>query len=236
MGGDIPKPLIRLDGKPVIEHLLTSITGSGICDELAIVVGNQATLLKETLGPDLTYVTQREQLGTGHAVKVCRSTLEGKADSVIVLYADHPFIDTKTITALASLRASAGTVMSMATITVPDFNDWRKPLYSYGRVLRDELGQLAAIVEKKDTTEEQLAIKEVSPSFFCFDADWLWKNLEAVKNDNAQGEYYLTDLVKLAFEQHKTIACMDADPKAAIGINTPEELELAEKLVSESID
>jgi bifunctional UDP-N-acetylglucosamine pyrophosphorylase/glucosamine-1-phosphate N-acetyltransferase len=231
MGGDIPKPLIELDGKPFIVHLLDSVEESGVCDELAIVIGNQATLMKETLGPDYTYVLQAEQLGTGHAVKVCRDTLEGKVDSVIVLYADHPFVDSETINELAVINQKENTVMGMATITVPDFDDWRSAMYNYGRIKRDESGNVAAIVEKKDASDEELTIREVNPAFFCFDAAWLWENLETVRNQNAQGEYYLTDLVKIAFEQNRKIASMETHPRAAIGINTPAELKVAEELV-----
>jgi bifunctional N-acetylglucosamine-1-phosphate-uridyltransferase/glucosamine-1-phosphate-acetyltransferase GlmU-like protein len=86
-------------------------------------------------------------------------------------------------------------------------------------------------VERKDATAEELEIKEVNPAFFTFDAAWLWKNLEALRNQNAQGEYYLTDLVKVAFEQQFKIASIETHPRAAIGINTPTELKVAEELV-----
>lgn len=228
MGGDIPKPLIELNGKPFIKHLLESIEHSGVCDELVIVIGNQAELMKETLGPNYVYVLQTEQLGTGHAVRMCTETLKEKVDSVIVLYADHPFVDADTIRALAHLNDTENTVMGMATITVPDFSGWYSSMYSYGRILRDQSGNLAAIIEKKDATAAELMIREVNPALYCFNAAWLWKNLDAIKNQNAQGEYYLTDLVKIAFEQNEKIACMEADPKVAIGINTPEDLRLAE--------
>lgn len=233
MGGDIPKPLIELNGKPVVEHLLESIKASQVCDELVIVVGNQAERMKETLGRDYTYVLQEEQLGTGHAVKVCREALEGKVDSVIVLYADHPFVDSETIRSLATLRQEQNAVIGMATITVPDFNDWRSALYSFGRVKRDPAGNLSAIIEKKDATPEELLIREVNPALFSFDATWLWENLETIKNDNAQQEYYLPELVRIAFLQHKPIASMEANVKAAMGINTPDELEIAETIAGD---
>ena len=228
MDSDSPKPLIELNGKPFIKHLLDSVEASGVCDAPVIVVGNQAELVKQTLGSDYVYVEQTEQLGTGHAVKVCREALEGKVDSVIVLYADHPLVDAKTITSLADLKHTENTVLGMATITVPDFEGWRAAMYSFGRILRDESGNVTEIVEKKDATDEQLQVREVNPALFYFNADWLWNNLETVQNKNAQGEYYLTDLVKIACEQHHPIATVDAPIEAAFGINTKEELALAE--------
>lgn len=233
MGGDLPKPLVPLHGKPVVNFLLESITLSGVCERPTIVVGNGADIMKKTLGPRYEYVYQAEQLGTGHAVKVCREALEGKADTVIVLYADHPFVTGETVRTLENLHKESRAVMSMMTVTVPDFLEWRKPFASFGRVKRDETGALAGIVEAKDATDEEKVIREVSPSFFCFQADWLWKNLDSLKNKNSQGEYYLTDLLGMAFAQGAKVASVQVDPKVAIGINTPEELSLASIFLAE---
>ena len=234
MNSEVPKPLTELNGQPIVQYLLDSIEESQVCDKPIIVVGNKAELVKKTLGPNYTYVFQSEQLGTGHAVKVCKSELEGSADTVIVLFADHPLVTTDTIKALVSLHENSGTVMSMATVTVPDFEDWRSPFYSYGRVLRNESGEFIGIVEKKDATDKELKIREVSPSFFCFNADWLFENIEALRNDNAQGEYYLGDLVEIASKQKLPVASMNIDPHVAMGINTREELEFAKRFITEA--
>ena len=119
----------------------------------------------------------------------------------------------------------------MATTTVQDFNDWRKPLNDFGRIVRDEKGNIQASVEKRDATPEQLKIQELNPSFYCFKAEWLWENLKKIDKKNAQGEYYLTDLVRIAIDQGKRVETVDVNPLETLGVNTPEHLELVRKLV-----
>src|SRR3989338_3706251 len=104
-------------------------------------------------------------------------------------------------------------------------------VYDYGRIMRDEKGNLIKNVEKRDATSEQLAITEVNPSFYCFDANWLWQNIDKLKSENAQKEYYLTDLVGLACEQGQKISMVDINPAEALGANTLEQLQLLAKLI-----
>ena len=119
----------------------------------------------------------------------------------------------------------------MMTTTVQDFEDWRRPFYDFGRIVRNAGGEVVGIVEKKDATPEQLSIKELNPALFCFDAQWLWKYLPNIQNKNAQGEYYLTDLIHMAIGDGFRIASMNIDPLESIGVNTPEHLALAERLL-----
>ena len=121
--------------------------------------------------------------------------------------------------------------ITMATTTVRDFEDWRKSLYDFGRIVRDEAGNIQKIVEKKDATPEELAIRELNPSFFCFRAEWLWENLKKIGNQNAQKEYYLTDLVHIAIRDGKKVFTVDVDPLETVGVNTREHLEMVRKLV-----
>jgi len=114
------------------------------------------------------------------------------------------------------------------TAKVPNFNDWYQFFYDFGRIVRGKQGNIKEIIEKKDASPGQLDIKEVNPAYFCFQAGWLWENLAKIKNDNAQGEYYLTDLAKIAIDEGLRIDSIDINPKEAIGINTPEQLKLAE--------
>ncbi|HEX9664257.1 MAG TPA: hypothetical protein VGA49_00375, partial [Patescibacteria group bacterium] len=123
--------------------------------------------------------------------------------------------------------------LALITIKLPDYNDWRQTFYDFGRVVRDQAGNIQEIVELKDTTDQQKSITEVNPSYYCFEADWLWKNLDKLSTNNQQGEYYLTDLIKIAFDQGcqiETISC--ANPLEGLGINTPEQLEIARKATS----
>lgn len=227
---ELPKVLIPLEGKPIIQYLLAAIKESGVCQKPVIVIGEKAGEVKVALGPDYLYVFQEEQLGTGHAIACCRQQLEGKVKDIMVLYGDHPFISSTMIKNLTETHLKGGKILTMATVKVPDFKDWRQSFYDFGRIIKDDQGRVTQIVEKKDATPKQLEIKEVNPSYFCFKADWLWQNIDKLKNDNAQQEYYLTDLAGIACQQDQEIATMEIKPKEALGVNTAEQLELVKKL------
>lgn len=228
--GELPKVLIPFLGKALITHILDAIKESGVCPKPLIVVGQKANDIKTVFGSDYTYVFQAEQLGTGHAVASTRPILEGRVKDIMVLYGDHPLITAQMIHRLADTHFKSGKVLTMAAVVVPDFTDWRLIFYDFSRVIRDEQSRVAEIIEKKDATEEQLKNREVNPSYFCFKAGWLWQNLDKLTNHNAQREYYLTDLVKIAVKQGYEIATIEIEPKEALGVNTVEQLELIKSL------
>ena len=120
----------------------------------------------------------------------------------------------------------------MLTTEVPDFKDWREGFYAYGRILRDSSARVSAIRELKDCAEDEKTIKEVNPGYYCFDSKWLWQNIDQLKNTNQQKEYYLTDLVELAVQQGENIPSEKLDPIECLGINTKEQLELVESLIT----
>ena len=227
---ELPKVLVLFRNKPLVQYLMEAIKASGVCEKPVVVVGQKAEQVKTALGPDYIYVLQTEQRGTGHAVAAARSVLEGKVDTIMVLYGDQPLISPATIKKIAEAHVNSSSVLTMATVTVPDFNDWRQGFYDFGRVIRDKAGKITAIVEKKDATTEQLETKEVNPSYFCFKAQWLWQNLEKLSDSNTQHEYYLTDLVGLACEQGEPITTVTVEPREALGVNTPEQLEFLSKV------
>ena len=258
---DIPKALTPLRGKPLISYILSAIKDSGICEKPAIVVGHKSELVKRELGSNYIYVDQIEPLsasdggmatevvdlykdhptykfiprpellGTGHAVMKTKDKLKGKADDVMVLYSDQPLVSPKTIKKITTTHLDSGNVLTMGTVIIPDFNGWREGFYDFGRVIRNQSGKLQGIIEKKDANNEQLNIKEINPGYYCFKADWLWQNLDKLKNNNAQGEYYLTDLIDIAFQQGEEIATVEIDPKEALGVNNEEHLKLIEELI-----
>jgi bifunctional UDP-N-acetylglucosamine pyrophosphorylase / glucosamine-1-phosphate N-acetyltransferase len=229
MGVPLPKVLVPYRNEPLIMHLLRAIQEAQVCERPVIVVGQGADQVKQVLGNDYTYVLQTEQLGTGHAVAAARAELEGKVDHVVVLYGDQPLIQPSTIRSLVAAHMREQPVLTMATVTVEDFEDWRVGFNDFGRIVRDESGKLCRIVERKDAIPEELAITEVNPSYFCFQADWLWQNLQALKNDNSQGEYYLTDLAALACTTGAPITTVPVEPREAMGVNTKEQLQLIEE-------
>ncbi len=234
MKSDLPKVLAPLKGRPMIEYLIRSISDSEVDREPIIIVSfENKNLIKPALKRyNCQYAIQDEQLGTGHALACAKDLMSGTAENVVVFYGDHPFVKSETIKKLAEVHDG---VITMMTVKLKDFNDWRKNFYSWGRVLR-EGDKIKEIMEFKDANDQEKEIKEVNPGFYCFDKNWLFKNIEKLKNDNNQKEYYLTDLIKIASEQNILINSMLIDSREAIGINSKEELEAAEKLKFISTD
>lgn len=228
----LPKVLTPFEGKPIITHLLDAVRESGVDERPVIVIGHEAEKIKAVLGDGYDYILQAKQLGTGHAVQCAEQLLVGKTDQVIVLYGDHPFVKASTITNLRAFHEQEHCPLSMMTVRVEDFDDWRLTFADFGRVARDASGKIAAIVEAKDATPAQKEIREVSPAFFCFDGAWLWPHLKKIGNNNAKREYYLTDLVGMAIREGACVASLQIDPRESIGVNTPAHLELV-KLFSE---
>ncbi|MFA5022635.1 MAG: NTP transferase domain-containing protein [Patescibacteria group bacterium] len=225
---ELPKVLIPFNGKPIISHLLAAIKESDVCLKPVIVVGQKAYQVQEALGPDYIYIFQKEQLGTGHAVLVTKPSLKGKAENIMILYGDHPLVTATMIKKLATAHLASKKVLTMATVKVADFLDWRGNFYDFGRIIRNDSSQVCQIIEKRDASLEQKEIKEVNPGYYCFQAEWLWANLDKLKNTNSQQEYYLTDLVDLACRQGQEIATVEIEPKEALGVNTADQLALAE--------
>ena len=230
MQSELPKVLNELRGKPLLRHVLDSVTASRVCEKPVIVVGQKRELVIQTIGLDYRYAVQEEQLGTGHAVLSAEKALEGSKLPVIVLYGDMPYVSSQTIANLARAQHDTGAKLVMATVQVPDFHEWRAGFYDFGRVVRDAQGKILRTVEKKDANEDEMAITEVNPCYFCFEPEWLWSHLKMLKNTNNQAEYYLTDLVGMAVQEGVQIASVSIDPKEALGVNTREHLDLLEKL------
>lgn len=231
MASEVPKVLIPVGTRPMIGHLLDAVKKSGVDPRPLVVVGKNGEAVRGELGGGVDYVMQEEQLGTGHAVLAAEKLLRGAADAIMVLYGDHPNLRAETIKKIISVHAARVPEITMAITQVPDFEEWRKPLADFGRIVRGSEGEIRAIVEKKDATTDQLVIAELNPSFFCFNAAWLWDNLKKIGNRNAQKEYYLTDLVQIAIDQGKRVETVEVDPIETLGVNTPEHLELVRGLV-----
>lgn len=232
---DLPKVLYPFAGEPMVAHVVRAVKESGICDRPTVVIGFLGDKVRAFLGDAVEYVEQKEQLGTGHAVSAAQAALEGRADHVLVLNGDHPLIRPQTIRGLAERHETGGAAITLATTTVPDFSDWRGCFAEFGRVVRDSVGAIRRIVEAKDATPEERAIREVHPTIFCFRAQWLWQNIAKLSNKNVQSEYYLTDLIQLAAEQSVPVDSFPAEPEECVGVNTPEQLKFAEEIFARNI-
>lgn len=230
----VPKVLVPLHGRPMISYVIDAVKGAQVNSHPIIVVGYKADVVKETLGDAFDYALQTEQFGTGHAVMQARDLAMNKFDHIVVLYGDQPHVTSGVINTLVETHVATDATMTLMTIKVPDFEDWRGGFANFGRVVRSEAGDIVKIVERKDANEAEQNIRELNPAFFCFRAAWLWDQLPKLGNSNVQHEYYLTDLLEVAIRSGEKVASyIGEDPIVALGANTREELELIENLSKE---
>ncbi|PTJ24045.1 bifunctional UDP-N-acetylglucosamine diphosphorylase/glucosamine-1-phosphate N-acetyltransferase GlmU [Staphylococcus simulans] len=229
MKSKLYKVLHKVAGKSMIKHVVDSVKQAGT-DEIVTIVGHGAESVKETLGSQSSYSFQEEQLGTAHAVKMAADELKGKEGTTLVVCGDTPLITPETLKALADYHEAqqAGVTVLSATADNP---------FGYGRIVRDQDGRLAKIVEQKDATEAEREIDEISTGIFAFDNVLLFELLEKVKNDNAQGEYYLPDVITLALEAGKIADAYRTDDFDEImGVNDRVALSKAEAAYRERVN
>ncbi|MDD2758018.1 MAG: NTP transferase domain-containing protein [Patescibacteria group bacterium] len=225
MQSELPKVMHLLHDRPLIDYVVASVEKLKI--RPVVVVPDDSDLVREFLGKRARYAVQTERLGTGHAVAMAEKSLKGKVDCVLVLYGDMPFITAVSLKKIIDEHTAKGNTLTLMTAKLPDFQDWRGQFYDFGRIIRDVNDDVIKIVEKKDASPKELNVKEVNTACFCFKAGWLWSNLKKLKNTNAAGEYYLTDLVKFAFDAGAKLSAVDINPREAVGVNTKEHLEKA---------
>ncbi len=226
----LPKVMNLLKGKPLIGYLVESVEASGVCEKPVVIVNPNHTLVQDYLGDRAVYVVQEKQLGTGHAAGCAAEVLEGKVENIIVLYGDMPFLKAESIKRLAENHITEQNTLTMMTVKVPNFEGKYMALQDFGRIIRDANGKIFKSVELRDTTPTEALSLELNPCYYCFNANWFWKEVKNLKNNNTQGEYYLTDLVDRAMNGYK-VSSISINPEEAIGINTKENLDLAEKLI-----
>lgn len=229
MKSELPKALHKLGEKTFLHHVVNAVQSAEKLSNPLIVVGEHENLIKKAVGDSHSYVRQDVQRGTAHAVKICEPHLKNKANSIIVLYGDHPLITSKSLDKIAEHHLESNPAITFFTTTVPSFEGWYSAFSSFGRIERSN--NSIKIIEKKDATPDQLQITELNPGIYCFNAEWLWNSLPQIQSNNAAGEYYLTDLVALAVSHKKLIRTLHLSPEEALGINTPEELRIAEGLI-----
>ncbi len=232
MKSNLPKVLHPLAGKAMVLYALDSARALD-ASVTALVIGHGGDQVRAAISDlqspreasNLHFVEQREQRGTGHAVMQARDLLRGKADTVLVTYADMPLIQTATLQELVARHAQSRATITMRTVVVNDS-------MGFGRIVRDANGRVTGIVEEADATPAQRAIRELNCGVYCFDAAWLWENLARLQPSGKKQEYYLTNLVARAVQRGRAIETIPStDANQFIGINTRVQLAQAEKIM-----
>lgn len=227
MKSDLAKVLHEVSGKPMIRHVVETVKRIDP-SRIVIIVGHQAVSVQEEFkGEDVEFVLQRERLGTGHAVMQARKLLDGFKGTVLILNGDTPLIRAETLRSFLeyhSDNAFSATVMSTHM----------KDPFGYGRIVRAPDGELKKIVEERDADDREKALKEINGGVFCVEGEILFKALDMVDRSNAQGEYYLTDIMHIISGMDmKTGVFLCENSKEVLGINTPSQLREAERLMSD---
>lgn len=230
MKSSLPKVLHKVSGRALVEWSVR-IAQDVSTTKPTVVVGHGKEHVQEVLGDSVQYVLQEKQLGTGHAVQQAESELRNQSDSVLVIYGDMPLLRSETLSQLAALFAAEREQgkLAIAMLTIE-----RDDPQGFGRIVRDDAGNIQAIVEEADCTPDQRAITELNPGIYCFDADWLWDNLSEVPL-SPKGEYYLTDMVGIAVSQGRKVVSTLAPIEEVNGINTRVHLANAERVMRQRV-
>ncbi|MHC4696334.1 MAG: NTP transferase domain-containing protein [Planctomycetota bacterium] len=230
MKSDLPKVLHEVCGQPMLRCVLTACRLAGV-DRLMVVVGHGKDRIMEAFAgdADVTWVEQAQQKGTGHAALCCREELKDFEGNVLVIAGDMPLIRRVTLADLIETRSRRGDALSLATTVLDD------PA-GYGRIIRTEEGELEAIIEHRDCTDEQLAILEVNPSYYCFDAQALFSALDEVEANPSSGECHITEVVRVLRASGRSVsAVVTLAAEEAMGVNSRLDLAAVARIMQDRI-
>ncbi len=219
MKSELPKVLCEANGKPLVRYVIDALREAGVQDFI-IVIGYRAELVREALRdlPNVRFALQTEQLGTGHAVMMCREPLQSLSGPVVVVAGDSPMLQADSVRGILEAFRRRQAACVLGTLKHPN------PA-GLGRIVRDATGQFARIVEEKDATPEERLIDEVNMSTYVFDAQELLRGLDHLKAENQQQEYYITDLPEIMLRQGLTVLALPIlKPIEALSVNTVEQL------------
>ena len=228
MKSKLPKVLHKVGGHPMLEHVMDAAEAAG-CRDNVVVIGHGAELVRELVGSRARIALQAEQLGTGHAVLQAADTLKDFTGTVMILCGDTPLLEAEELKKFYAEHVKSGAAATVMSAMMED-------PFGYGRILRDDNGDVTGIVEQKDASEEQKLIKEINTGNYCVEAPLLFEVLRTLGNNNAQGEYYLTDvLAKLRAMGKKVGGVVTADSEMIMGVNSRRQLAEAESVMRRRI-
>jgi bifunctional UDP-N-acetylglucosamine pyrophosphorylase/glucosamine-1-phosphate N-acetyltransferase len=222
MKSEKAKVLHEVCGQPMIRYVVDAARGAG-ARTIVVVVGYAADQIRDYLHdePDVLFATQTEQLGTGHAAKVCRPLLGDYSGPAMILVGDEPLLRPQPLADLLHRQQEDRAACLLGTAVLPDPT-------GFGRILRDSAGRFLSIVEERDCTPEERAIKEINPSCYVFELPGLWEALERIGTSNAQHEYYLTDAPAHLMAMGRKVLALDVlAPDDVLGVNTRQHLAQA---------
>lgn len=221
MKSDLVKVLHPLYGKPLLSYVVEVARSAGSHD-ISIIVGYQADAVREKFrGWGLNFIEQREQLGTGHAVLQARERFADYTGAILILCGDVPLLQSSTLRSLWACHRKEKTAITVLTTVLTNST-------GYGRIVKGPDGKVSRIVEERDATEAEKKIKEINAGIYCVNSPFLFDALRKINNENAQQEYYLTDIIAIAHESGDGVGSLiAADHREVMGINTPQELREA---------
>jgi len=231
MKSGLIKVLHPVAGLPMISWPVAAARDAG-SGPIVLVIGHQANAVQGTFRgvPDILCAMQEEQLGTGHAVACALDALGGFRGTVLILCGDTPLLRAETLKSMLAFHRDNQAAITVLTALMDD-------PYGYGRVVRDPSGHVSRIVEQKDADLEEQEIREINSGIYCMDSDFLFNNIRGIGNDNAQGEYYLTDLLGIAVRKGLTcLALPTADADEIMGVNDRAQLAEAGRVLRRRIN
>lgn len=221
MKSDLPKVLHPVCGRPMLGHVMNSVTGAGVT-KAVIVAGFGAQQVTDFLGDQARVVLQEEQLGTAHALLQTEPEFENYSGDLLVVCGDTPLLRAETLAKLAHYHRQSGATATLLTAEMANPT-------GYGRVLRNATGSVDRIVEQKDASPEELLVKEINTGVYCFRVPGLFQALKQISPANAQGEYYLTDIIQIFVKQGLTVQAITLeDAQEVQGINDRRQLSCAD--------
>ncbi|WP_138420006.1 bifunctional UDP-N-acetylglucosamine diphosphorylase/glucosamine-1-phosphate N-acetyltransferase GlmU [Aquibacillus sediminis] len=229
MKSKLYKVLHPVMGKPMVQHVVDQLNSLAL-EKVITVVGYGADKVQDVLGEESHFVLQKEQLGTGHAVLQAEELLKDQEGTTIVVCGDTPLLTAETLEALLDHHDNEKAKATVLTAKAPDPT-------GYGRVVRNNINTVERIVEHKDANEQELTIDEINTGTYCFDNKALFEALQQVSNNNAQGEYYLPDVIEILKQDNEKIGAFQImNMDETIGVNDRVALAQAEKLMKKRIN